>query len=136
MIRIGLVRGIALGLLEFTMVGAFYGGWQLLSDPTGGKLGMTTGLLAGTPFTDFLWPGMILFITVGLGSLAATVCVMRQWNRYSLAIIGEGAIVTGWIVIQYLLIREFHWLQALFLLIGLILLGLGLWLRREMDPRL
>jgi len=134
-IRIGLIRGTALGLLEFTMAVAFYGGWQLLSDPMGGKLGMTTDLLAGTPFRDFFWPGLVLFVTVGLGSLAATAWVMRQWPRYSLAIMGEGCILTAWIAIQYMLIREFHWLQAFFLAVGLLLMGLGAWLWREKDPR-
>lgn len=134
MIRIGIIRGIALGLLEATAAGALYGGWQLMTDPTGGKLGMSTALLADSPFADFLWPGVLLFVLIGLGSIAATVWVMRQWYNYSIAIMLVGALLTGWIGIQILLIREFHWLQALFGGIGVVLFAAGAWLRRERDP--
>ena len=134
MIRIALIRGIALGLLEVTAAGALYGGWQLMTDPTGGKLGISTGLLAQTPFTNFLWPGVILFVVIGLGSITATIWVMRQWYYYSIAVMLVGVSLTGWIAIQIPLIREFHWLQAAFGGIGLALIAAGAWLMRERDP--
>ncbi len=134
MTRLALIRLLVLGLLAFTAAGALYGGWQLMTDPTGGKLGMSTGLLTQSPFTDFRWPGVILFILIGLGSIVATIWVLRQWYYYSIAVMIVGAWLTGWIGIQVMLIREFHWLQAAFLGIGLFLLGAGGWLWRQRDP--
>jgi hypothetical protein len=132
--RSAFIRGLTLALLQLTAVGAVLGGWQLMTDPTGGKLGMSTGLLAHSPFTDFFWPGVILFTLIGLGSIAATIRVMRQLHYYSIAVMLVGVSLTGWIGIQILLIREFHWLQAAFGSIGLVLMAAGAWLRRARDP--
>lgn len=38
-------------------------------DPTGGGMGMDASVLAGSPFPDFLIPGMVLLAVNGLGSL-------------------------------------------------------------------
>jgi hypothetical protein len=53
-------------IIFFQAVGALYGGIALVADPTGGFLQMPTSSLAASPFSDFLIPGLILLIILGL----------------------------------------------------------------------
>lgn len=51
--RVAVVLEIFLGL------GALFGGGQFIAAPNGHVLGMTTEMLAGTPFPSYLVPGII-----------------------------------------------------------------------------
>ena len=60
------LRLFAVILLTFQGLGAIYGGWMLISDPSGQKFQWMVELLEGTPFKNFIIPGIILFIVPGL----------------------------------------------------------------------
>ena len=60
------IRNILLFLLGFLGVGALFGGGVLIVSPSGKLFGMPLSLLDNSPFTDFLIPGLILFIVLGL----------------------------------------------------------------------
>jgi hypothetical protein len=53
-------------LLGFFGIGALFGGAVLIVSPTGKLLGMPLSLLDKSPFSNFLIPGIILFIVLGL----------------------------------------------------------------------
>lgn len=121
-----------LGALQvFIGLGAVAGGLGLVLDPSGASVGTPLALLAETPFTTFLIPGIVLFVVNGLGSLAgAIVSFTRQ--RYA----GEGAIALGvfliaWILVQVYWMAGFHWLHWLYLMLGLVEVVLGWLVRRE-----
>lgn len=59
-------RTILLILLAFLGVGALFGGAILIVSPSGKLFGMPLSMLRQSPFTDFLIPGIILFIVLGL----------------------------------------------------------------------
>jgi len=63
-------RTIEIYLLVFFVtieaVGALYGGFSLISDPTGEKIKLQAGLLENTVFQDYLFPGVILFSLLGI----------------------------------------------------------------------
>jgi hypothetical protein len=42
-----------------------------------------------------------------------------QWKHYPILLIIEGLLVTGWIIIQMIMIREISYLQFVFIGIGL-----------------
>ena len=102
-------------------VGALGGGLQFVIDPTGESIGMSTELLAGSPFADYLIPGVILFTVLGVYPLV--VCyglyTRRQWAWLAALSVGVALIV--WIVVQGAIIGFGHWLQWLYLLFGFVL---------------
>jgi hypothetical protein len=54
-------RFFAIILLFFNAVSALYGGWLLISDPSGKSLELPLYWLDHSPFENYLTPGIILF---------------------------------------------------------------------------
>lgn len=112
-------------LAIFTALGALSGGLAMVMEPDGGLLGWTTAMLEGTPFHDYLGPGLLLFGVIGLGHAVAAVGLLlrRRWAVGLVAV--EGAALSVWVLVQLGLIG-FFWLQVVMLIVGLNELGLGL----------
>jgi len=53
-------------LLAFEAIGAIYGGFSLMNDPSGSGLKMPLSFLEGTIFSSYLIPGIILFLLLGI----------------------------------------------------------------------
>jgi len=53
-------------LIAFQVISAVPAGWLLISDPSGEKLGLPITLLNDSPFDNFLFPGLFLFVFLGL----------------------------------------------------------------------
>jgi hypothetical protein len=124
---------IVLGVLQvFISLGAIPAGVSMILDPTGAGVGMSLEWLAGSPFPNFLIPGLVLTGVNGLGSLAGAVLSFRRQALAPLAAIGLGMFLMAWITVQWLIPGlGFHWLQPLFFGLGAIELVLG-WL---LDPQ-
>jgi hypothetical protein len=112
-------------LTAFVALTAIVCGALLMSYPEGSLFGMSTALLKATPFSNFFVPGFILCIVVGGTNLVAVVLNM-QTNplRYNWSIAGA-VMLLGWVVVQMLLIAVLHWLQFVYLGIGLMILLLS-----------
>jgi hypothetical protein len=81
-LRLPVIARVAMLLEIFLGLGALFGGGALILAPDGHLLGMPTTLLAGSPFTSFLVPGIILFTLVGLAPLlAAAITGIRSARR-------------------------------------------------------
>lgn len=122
---------LAVLILIFNGISACFGGWMLITSPDGSSLGMTTGLLEYSPFTDFLIPGIVLFTVIGLFSLVSSYLVVRQVTRYSFLVILMGLILIGWIVVQAIMIQTVNYLHVIFVSAGLLLVASGLLLRKQ-----
>jgi hypothetical protein len=61
-----------LGLLALQALGAIAGGIGLVEEPVE-NIGMPLSMLEGSPFSDYLVPGLILLVVVGLPPLVAAV---------------------------------------------------------------
>lgn len=122
---------LAVLILIFNGIAACFGGWMLITSPDGSSLGMTTGLLEYSPFTDFLIPGIVLFTVIGLFSLVSSYLVVRQVTRYSFLVILMGLILIGWIVVQAIMIQTVNYLHVIFVSAGLLLVASGLLLRKQ-----
>lgn len=101
----------------------------------GGGVQMPAAWLEGTPFADYLVPGLILGIAVGGSALLAIVATI--WNAGTGAVLSliAGAIMMGWIVGEYILmpnarfglaVLDASWLQPLYFLVGLAMAALAL----------
>jgi hypothetical protein len=103
----------------------------LIVDPSGSGLGMSTDMLARSPFPNFLIPGIVLLTVNGLGSLAGALLTFRRSRYAGLAAIGLGVFLAAWIVIQVIILGPpIHWLQWTYFVLGVVELVLG-W---QIDP--
>ena len=125
---------IGLGSLQaFIGLGALAGGFGLVKDPSGSALGVPLSFLEGSPFPDFLIPGIFLLAVNGVGSMiGAGLSFTRRRYAQEIAIV-LGAILVAWILIQVVIIKSFSWLHILYFILGVVELGIGLYIRRHRD---
>ena len=118
---------VGLAALEiFIGLGALPAGWALVADPSGGALGMPREWLRGSPFADYLVPGLVLFVVNGVGQLAGGVLTFLQRGPYRALAAGLGLFLLLWIAAQVYWIGYGSFLQPLYFLLGLLELGLAL----------
>jgi len=116
------VRLLLFILVAFIATTSTLSGLLMISSPDGAILNLPLSLLEGTPFKNFLVPGILLTTVVGSVNLYAIFGQMqRRPNRYNWSMAG-GIMITGWIVAQILLIQTAHWLHFLYLGIGLLII--------------
>ena len=114
-------RRFLIGVLFFNALTAFVGGVGVMIN----GLGMPLEWLANSPFPDYFFPGLILFLVVGGGSLAAFVLMLVRWHWAHEATYIAGFIMIGWIVGEFIFVRQFSWLQIFYLFDGLLVLALA-----------
>jgi hypothetical protein len=105
-------RWLLLAIALFLAVGAIPVGLGFVVRPDGSLIGMPRSVLASTPFTDFMVPGLFLAVAVGGSTLAAAVLVARGARRASFVSLAAGVVVVGWIVVQVWLIGLVSVLQT------------------------
>ena len=115
------LRGPLQALLLFNGLSALFGGSVLVAAPDGSILGMPLSLLASTPFTDFLLPGLILFTVLGLGSSIGWMLVYRRhpWAMRWVQMVGIATVV--WIVTQMIMLRGVNFLHVIYITVGILL---------------
>jgi hypothetical protein len=135
-----MLRWLLILLLVFLSVGAFYGGISMLLDPSGRLLQASTDMLQGSPFRNFLVPGIVLLLFNGVIPLVAAVGLIlrkpaaplpwlplfktRHW-AWTLAL-ASGIILSTWIAVQIAMIgywSEFP-IQAFYGGLGLVIIVL------------
>jgi hypothetical protein len=119
--QLHLAGKLAVAFLVFLGIGASAGGVALVAKPDGSVMGFSTSLLAGSPFADFLVPGLILGGLFGIGSLVAAVAGLRhaRWAPALGFVIGSGQMI--WIAVELLIIREFSFLHPVMFGTGLVI---------------
>ncbi|MDQ2904497.1 MAG: hypothetical protein M3Y81_13200 [Chloroflexota bacterium] len=128
---------IALAVIETGIaLGAMGGGIALLIGAMDHWL--PVAFLQGTPFSDYIVPGLVLTIVVGGGMLlaAATQFIQREWAV--LLSVAMGFIMIGWEIVEGAIIdRNAQAVvpstvvqQVLFSVLGLVIIGLAgsLWM--------
>lgn len=113
-------------LIFFQAVSGLFGGGALVLDPTGSTLKMPLSLLDGSPFSDYLIPGMILFVVLGVFPAVVFYCLVRgeKWSWLGAVIVSVALIV--WIGTEIAMVG-YHSeppLQLIYGLVGIALLVL------------
>lgn len=93
-----------------------------------GAPGLPPEWLAGSPFSSYLIPSLVLIVAVGGVHLVAAV---RVWQRHPHArplSVGAGAILGGWIAVQVAIIGYVSWLQPAMGVVALIELAFAVML--------
>ena len=115
----------------FLGIGALLGGGALVLAPDGHLLSMPTSMLAGTPFTDYLVPGVVLFGVIGGGALVSAAMTFLRMPAAPLAAIAIGVVLVGWIAVEMVMLVSWGSLAwSFYLLLGATIVGAGLWWRR------
>jgi len=122
-------RLIAIVLLIFTGLCACVGGAMLLTDPSGSSLGLGDPSQMTIAFPDYRLPGLLLLVLVGVLSLVAAGFSIAKAEAYPTIILLQGAILTGWTLIQVYLLPDTHPLQLVFAVLGIMLMLYGSFLR-------
>ncbi|MBX2946201.1 MAG: hypothetical protein KF725_10230 [Cyclobacteriaceae bacterium] len=71
-------RILIISLLLFNGISACFGGYRLISKPDGSGLDMPVSFLEHTPFSNYLIPGIVLFVANGLLSLVVAFFVITK----------------------------------------------------------
>jgi hypothetical protein len=128
---------ILLALLVIQGLGGLAGGLSLSIKPDGSVMGMPTSLLDGSPFSDYLIPGLILLLVLGVLPLvaAAGLWLRRPWAWYAAFVVGCGLMI--WILVEITII-PYDVLQVVFGGIGMLIFIVSLLrpVRRFYDVRL
>ncbi len=129
-----------IGVLLFVSLGAFYGGYSLVSDPSGSQMGIRLEWLWRTGFSDYFVPGLILLIVLGVLPLIAVFLLWfkPEWRlMYGLENLfhihwvwglafGIGLAQMVWIAYQVATMSLLFWLQPTMFAVGLLIVGLCL----------
>ncbi|SEL10551.1 hypothetical protein [Parapedobacter koreensis] len=127
------LRLFAIFLLIFNGLSAIAGGGILIIDPQGYAIRIPVSILQYSPFSNFLIPGILLFIFNGLSSLLIAWAVINRIQGYLWLVIFQGVASITWIVTQVVMIREIVLLHYIYGGIGLLFLVAGILLERYAD---
>jgi len=119
------MRVLLILLQGFLAISAMPAGLMLMWAPDGHLLQLPLAVLTNAPFTDFFWPGAVLFTVLGMGH---AVGLVLTWRRARIA--GHTALVLGvgtviWIVVQVIMTEPLFWMQGLIGGLGLVELLAG-----------
>jgi hypothetical protein len=102
-------------------LGALGGGIALTAKPDGSVMHFDVALLAGSPFSDYFVPGLILGGLFGVGSFAVVAMGLRHWRVAPFLGFAIGCAQMIWIVVELAVIRELSALHPIFFVVGLTL---------------
>ncbi|MBK9175626.1 MAG: hypothetical protein IPM46_04665 [Flavobacteriales bacterium] len=108
---------IAQGLMA---VSAIPCGLMLMLAPDGRLIQLPLDSLTNSPFTDFFWPGLLLFGVLGVGHAVGLVLTLRHSAHASRAALALGLGTIIWIVVQVIMTDPFHWMQVVISGLGII----------------
>jgi len=134
-------RNILISLLLFLGLGALGGGALLIISPSGELLGgLPLSILHHSPFNDFLIPGIILFLVLGLSPcLLVVALIKRPTNRFaeyfnffkdmywgwSYSIYVAFALII-WIQVETIFVQSVGWLQTFYMLYAIPIIFIAL----------
>jgi hypothetical protein len=113
--KVCIVSLVLLGL------GAIGGAAFLVTDPDGSSMQWDVSMLAGSPFADFLIPGLILGGLFGIGSFVVAGLGLVRFRIAPFLAFGIGCAQIIWIVVELAIIGEFSFLHPICFAIGLVI---------------
>lgn len=112
-------KNLLLAITELIVaLAALPAGFLFILHPDGSALQMPVSLLQGSPFHDYLIPGLFLFIVNGLCQLGAAIMSFRRHRLAGHAGLILGILLMSWIIIQVLIIGLNSFLQYTFFIVG------------------
>ncbi|MFI5227084.1 MAG: hypothetical protein ACHQ3P_10465 [Candidatus Limnocylindrales bacterium] len=119
--ELDLAGKIAIASLIVLGIGALAGGIALVARPDGSIMHFDVALLGGSPFDDFLVPGLILGGLFGVGSLVVAALGIRRSRLAPFLAFAIGCGQMVWILVELAIIRELSFLHPLMFGLGLVI---------------
>lgn len=95
-----------------------------MADPSGDLMGLPLVLLESVNLQTYLLPSMFLFVVMGILPLVATVGLLRAQKSAWIVTVGLSILLILWICSQIILWGAPIPIQIIYLVIGVVLLGL------------
>ncbi|MFD1096257.1 hypothetical protein [Salegentibacter chungangensis] len=112
---------VCLGSIQiFNGLSGLLGGYMLITDPTGDSLYMNLNWLKGTPFPNFLIPGILLFLFIGVSNIYGSWFTFKKSVKLAHLGLFSGIILMIWILSQLAMIGYKGFLQPLYFVSGLL----------------
>jgi hypothetical protein len=102
-------------------LGALAGSVALVAKPDGSVMHLDVELLAGSPFSDYVVPGLILGGLFGIGSLAVAAIGVARWRSAPFLAFAIGCGQMIWIVVELAIMQEVSFLHPTFFGVGLLI---------------
>lgn len=118
-------RTIALVLLFFLGLSALPPGIFMITEPSGTGMGLPPDMLDQTPFKDFLIPGILLGLFIGILSLVFAILVLKKHRLQAWMIMFQGAVLTIWLTVEVLMDLFYALLTLPYYLVAILLLSCG-----------
>ncbi|MGI6704434.1 MAG: hypothetical protein ACOX42_10600 [Clostridia bacterium] len=114
-----IIHRLLAALHGFVGIGALFGGLAAIINPQA-PLGMPIEALKGSPFSNYLIPGIILFTVIGLGNIFSALMFRfkLKFQGYISSVFSWALVI--WIVVQCVMLNTVVFLHILFLIIGLV----------------
>ncbi|MBC7935596.1 MAG: hypothetical protein H7Y86_09630 [Rhizobacter sp.] len=107
------VQNIPFFLLGFLGISAIGGGGALIISPSGKLFGMPLSMLMNSPFQNFLIPGIVLFVVLGIPSILTAVALKKiRPNKMADKLNMFGYMHWAWTFSIYIAFALIIWLQA------------------------
>ena len=129
-------RNILIFLLAFLGLGALGGGGVFILSPSGEMMGMPLKMIQSSPFSNFLIPGIILFVVLGLMPILLIYALIQKpkWRfpeyfnvftdmhwAWTYTIYSAFALII-WIQTEMMFLKAVHWSHSLYMGIALVIL--------------
>lgn len=133
-------KNLLIALLAFLGLGAIGGGAVLIISPSGKLIGMPLSMLNLSPFSNFLFPGIILFLVLGIIPMLLIMALRKKptsklaehfnfcsdmhwaWT-YTIYI---AFILIFWIQIEMVLLSAVSWLHTFYMLLAVVIIFVAL----------
>jgi hypothetical protein len=118
-IEMKIVKWLLFALHAFVGLGAMGGGLMAILYPQGPG-GMSTDALKNSPFSNYLIPGIILFIVIGLGNVFSAIMLLgkSRFQGYISSVFSWALVI--WIIVQCIMLNSVVSLHVIFFIIGLV----------------
>jgi len=115
---------ILIACIIFQAISGLAGGIGLITDPTGASLRIPQEWLSQSPFKNYLIPGTILFIVVGIFPAIVSVGLWKgqYWGWLGSLILGLALLI--WIIVEIIIIgyQSNPPLQLIYGILGIVIL--------------
>ena len=98
----------------------------MIVDPSGIKMGLPSEMLDQTPFSNFLFPGIILGVFNGILSLIFAILVIKKHRLQSWMVMLQGSVLMIWLTTEVIMGIYYPPLTLPYYLVATLLLSCGL----------
>jgi len=131
---------ILVAAVAFLAGGAIYGGGSLMNDPSGERIKLSIKMLEGTIFSNYLIPGVILFLTLGFfpffliypllfkprWPVIDKINIYKSYHWAWTYTLYAAIMLIIWIDVQTMILKTGSIIQGIFGLLGVFILVLAL----------